>query len=80
MSDEFIIKFAECTAETLEAANDLQRALVAAAALLAKCTCQKQRRDEAMAAIRLADTASVKWEAATRRLNAVASELHPRPQ
>jgi hypothetical protein len=58
--------------QALEAGEDLQRAMLAAAKLLRDCTCQNRRRAESLAAVQLADNAISRWQGATRAMMNIA--------
>jgi hypothetical protein len=62
------------TVQALEAAEDMRRALLAAAKLLKDCTCQVNRAHESLAACRLADSSISRWQGATRVMQNIARQ------
>jgi hypothetical protein len=61
------------TAEAFEAGHDLERAVVAAAQLLAGCTCQTERLAQAVATMELCQKAVARWRIANGRVMQIAT-------
>jgi len=58
--------------EALKAAESMANAILAAAELLMSCTCQNQRRPQAIRALKMADESTKRWMNARTRLIAIA--------
>jgi hypothetical protein len=62
----------DATVQAIEAAEDMQRALCAAAKLLKDCTCQTQRAAESLRACAMANSAISRWQGAVKVIENIA--------
>lgn len=65
--------------EAFDAACDMERALLAAAALLQHCTCQYERKTEALAASTMASNSIERFQAARRAMQRLSEASVPIP-